>query len=295
MDQSWNWLAPRFFVRLALGSTTDTPSARPCMPAVEQLGDRILLSAVPAATDGGQIPPGPCLVATLNGMIGQPGTNDSVLIGELNAMKIAGQISLVSNTKWDGQDLENEFIKLNDLFSKADAALTLGLFTPDVQAKLLTDLNTEFDKLDQIAFKYDSSVVTPTISTDASSENGILLPAVQDIEAQAMKLDGTLNNLGPGSGAPVGTEAVYLLLNSAFNSLENDLMKIGGDVVFQKDAPTPMEFLKIKLTDIVITSVSDKQTPQISDQLDGFISETNAILIGLLQPSADSSSGDLLT
>jgi len=148
MDQSsWNWLAPRFFVRLASGSTTDTPSARPCMPAVEQLGDRILLSAVPAATDGGQIPPGPCLVATLNGMIGQPGSSDSVLIGELNAMKLAGQISLVSNTKWDGQNLENEFIKLNDLFSKADAALTLGLFTPDVQAKLLTDLNTEFDKL----------------------------------------------------------------------------------------------------------------------------------------------------
>jgi len=201
----------------------------------------------------------------------------------------------VSNTKWDGQNLENEFIKLNDLFSKADAALTLGLFTPDVQAKLLTDLNTEFDKLDQIAMKFDSTIVTPTISTDASSENGILLPAVQDIEAQAMKLDGTLNDLGPGSGAPVGTEAVYLLLNSAFNSLENDLIKIGGDVVFQKDAPTPMEFLKIKLTDIVITSVSDKQTPQISDQLDGFVSETNAILIGLLQPSTDSSSGDVLT
>jgi len=44
----------------------------------------------------------------------------------------------------------------------------------------------------------------------------------------------------------------------------------------------------------VITSVSDKQTPQISDQLDGFVSEINGILIGLLQPSADST-GDVLT
>lgn len=292
MAQSWNWLAPRFFVRLASGAATDGTSARPCLPAVEQLGDRILLSATPAAAVEGQVPPGPCLVATLDGLIGQPGTSDSVLSGELGALKIAGQIASDNGLKLNGQDLTMEFLKINDLFHKADAALTLGLFTPDVQLKLQTDLNSEFLKLDDIAIKY-GGVVTPTISTDSVVENG-LLPAVQDIESQALKLDGTLNALGPGSGAPIDTAPVYLLLNFGFESVETSLLKIGDDIAFQKVAPVPVEFLKIKLTDIVITTVSDKATPQISDQIDGFVSEINGILIGLLQPSTDST-GDVLT
>lgn len=294
MAQSWNWLAPRFFVRLASGTANDGTTGRPCLPAVEQLGDRILLSATPAAAVEGQVPPGPALVATLDGLIGQPGTSDSIVGGELGALKIAGQIASDNGLKLDGQDLTMEFLKINDLFHKADTALTLGLFTPDVQQKMMTDLNTEFLKLDDLAIKY-GGVVTPTISTDASVENG-LLPAVQDIESQALKLDGTLNALGPGSGAPMDTAPVYLLLNFGFENLETSLLKIGDDIAFHKVADAPVEYLKIKLTDIVITTVSDKATPDISQQLDGNVSEINNLLAGLIQPPSDSgSTGDVLT
>ncbi len=68
---SWKWLSFRPTRELVNGGT---PPSRPCLPAVEQLDDRLMLSAT---TDASEVPP--------------PNGDTQILIGLLR-----GQLGVVS-------------------------------------------------------------------------------------------------------------------------------------------------------------------------------------------------------
>src|SRR5260221_8249439 len=100
---SWNWLA----TPLAQGSAPDSRrAARPCLPRIEQLDDRILLDATPASDDGG---------------------GNSALIGLLSkaATLSAAEFSAIGSLQGSSLDTKQKVLvsQLGDTFVKVDEIL----------------------------------------------------------------------------------------------------------------------------------------------------------------------------
>ena len=279
MAKSWDWLAPRSFVRLP-GVWKKGP-ARPCLPAVESLGDRVLLSAAPAAVVN-QVLPGTCLVALVDGTIGQPGASDSVVQSEISIHKDMDKSSPVLF-----KAVDNEFDKLNGLLGALDGALILGAAGKDVQGAFDNAIDAEIIKINTL-LGGGSPVGTPT--ADATT---VLLPAVQDLANQVEGKDGLTQKfaaLGTGaSGVSIKIVAQYLALDAAFTDLENNLVNTSSDVILNP-SNVPVDNIKIKIDEVLITAL-EPPDPAVQGPLQGAISEADSILSELLAPPAQGGGG----
>src|SRR5881394_1284796 len=105
---SWKWLSFRPTRELIAG---DAPQSRPCLPAVEKLDDRLMLSV---STDASEVPPlqgdTQILIGLLKGQL-------TLVSHELNALKIAGDLKL------DVHKFTDSFLKIDDVISKFGEAL----------------------------------------------------------------------------------------------------------------------------------------------------------------------------
>ena len=83
-NPSWKWLSSRSTAReLAAQALRSKAPPRPCLPAVEPLGDRIMLSVSAAAATDGPPPIDQVLIGLIKGEL-------SLATSELAAMKLAG-------------------------------------------------------------------------------------------------------------------------------------------------------------------------------------------------------------
>jgi hypothetical protein len=120
---SFNWLPPRPDTReIAARAAESAPDARPCLPALEPLDDRILLSAA---------------VPTVDAPVGDKTVNTAVLANllqgqfellkaEVNALKFApgGETQIKGESFL--KHLTNTFLKLDDAFLKIGEAALVG-------------------------------------------------------------------------------------------------------------------------------------------------------------------------
>ena len=263
---SFKWMPSRDNVRDLAAAGTTPATSRPCLPAVEQLGDRILLSAVApaAATDG-------------------PPPVDRVLIGLLQGeLKLATQEAAV--LKLIGGADPQLVHKLTEAFEKvnSDVFLKLG----DIKGESIDEKHKdEIASLDQDFLKIDG-ILQGALANVPGGTQETIKAAVGDIKLNAGDL------LDAVSGIKLDTidekaQVQYLKIASDFLKLDQGLLKIEEQVLTtaRKAGKGQQEFLLIKMTDIIVSSVQKLSDGNLKENLLGLLADTDKILIGLLQPS----------
>lgn len=280
MAQSHDWFAPRSLVRFD-PTEKRMPASRPCLPAVERLGDRVLLSAAPTAVVVvPPEPPDPCLEAYVNGLLGQPPTSTqtttSIAFDEFTIQKTTDQSS---PKLFDA--VNQEFYKLNDLFGGLDATLLTGTATPDVVQGYSQAINGELLKIDTMLGGGTSTTTTAT--PDATV---VLLPAVQQLMTDAGGLLTTLQGLAPGAGgASLKLDVQYLVLDASVTDLSNSILKLNSDVLEQKMGSAGLDYLEYKLDEVFITNFAPPD-PALKLDLQGALTEADSIVDSILMPTS---------
>lgn len=252
---SWKWLPSRNARNLQTPAAAPAAS-RPCLPAVEALGDRIMLSVV-VGSGGTQEPPPPV---------------DQILIGLIKGELELATDQLAVLRLVGGEDpkalhqVTQGLLKIDEVLSKYGEALIKGELT-DQKIKLAqAELDRAFDKLGDIK-----------VGGDALKE------AIGDIKLDTASLLGTLDQIAPVGDLSHKDELQYLKIVDAFGDLDEGLLKLQESILARKAGKGQQEYLIIKMNDVLITSrlVEDSELKQ---HLLSIAAETEKVLIGLLQP-----------
>jgi len=197
---SWDWLPPRLTGRKVRDGAADA-TARPCLPEVERLDDRILLSAsvqTAAADTGG---------GTTQILIGLLRDGTDMIKGELDAVQLSLRSADPSIKIWQ------DFWKVDDLlFNAADAFIKGGT------AKIRLD--EAFKKIDEDVARLDGAT-------------GELVPAVQKVREAANKVVLDLDSLNR-FGVPL-KKATFTVGQIAEDFMKIDRLayKIGVDAMIK--------------------------------------------------------------
>jgi hypothetical protein len=253
----WNWLPSRksHDQNPPDGAPAPLPS-RPCLPAVEALGDRVLLSAAPGAASNGPPPADQVLIGLLKGEL-------SLVNQQLAALKLAADADPQTLHK-----LTDGFLKVDDVLVKYGEAFIKGDLN-DQKIKLsLYELERQLIKLGTLKF--------PTAQ---------MQPALDGIKLGAENLIDAINQVGSVGDLSQKQQLSYLKINDAFGAVDAALLKIEGAVIENKvKADQKVDYLVIKLNDVLVSSVNKVDDPDLQKSLQGLVAETDRILIGLLQP-----------
>lgn len=240
-SESWKWLAPRRSLREMFRSSAE-PASRPCLPAIEPLGDRVLLSTVTFPPfSKGPIEPEQVLIAMVKASIGQPDSSASLLLDQLAAFKIASKIE--GGIKlMEMQKLTNSFLSIDNLLFKFSEAIIKGESVDSKHTLYSKILSDELVKLD-------------TLVQGIPDDSALLLPAVQKYADSASKLWTGLAAIAPLVKVDLKLTDTLVGLSDAFLKVQMGIVKLGEDLAYSK-APSKgtLEYLKIKFDDILITS-----------------------------------------
>lgn len=290
-EPTWNWLAPRSTLNeLRQAAAESTPTdARPCLPTIEPLDDRVLLSAAPASSEEGQTTSAGILIGLLKGTVGVPGNAASLLSNELGMLKLAAYAAGNKLNPDLGIKLSNALAGINDVtFKLAEAEI-------DGEAKD-KDHKDWVALLDQQTAKLDAAVANLNLSPDNN-----VLPAVQLVEDNA---EGILIGLLKGGPATdVSTKGfgnnIYLKLADTFNDFADKLVGVGSTIIFSKaddqqklqDYQKYRDYLKLNKLDV---QVQDSKVAEFQQQLQTFVNVANDLAKMLLAPTTDGGGLSLL-
>jgi hypothetical protein len=270
------------------------PQARPCLPSVEKLDQRVLLSASPSAIylKYGSVP------QTVTALIG-----DGIKLTE-SEFAALGTISLEGESsddkhKGEIQLLSDEFMKINKIFEDyGEQILELKILPQPTGTSAASPQDIPITKPTDVSSALAAEFVKINVlATDLNdSSDGLLLPAVQDIQKVALgdgsvfnggffgDLTGLLNS-GLVSQIPSDDLMGYVKIGREFIKLDQALMDFKVDVIMGAPLDDQMnialdkvnrEFIKIKMEDVVISGVN--QVPP--DFLDGLQAEIDTLITG---------------
>jgi hypothetical protein len=263
---SWKWLSSRPTRELVTG---DAPQSRPCLPAVEKLDDRLMLSV---STDSSETPP-------LNGdtqiLIGLLKGQLTLVSHELNAIKLAGDLKL------DVHKFNEAFMKIDDVITDFGQAVLKEDLTAVKIDRSLNDLKIEFLKINDLVGGIDGN-------SDAVGELKFVLDT---LDHKANELIGLLNNATGAGDLDQKVELSYLKVADSFQSLDDALLKVTEDAVLARKAGKgQQEFLEIKLQDVQISSLKI-ENPDVQQQL----LDLEKLTAGLLQTGGGDFGGGVTT
>jgi hypothetical protein len=265
---SWKWLS-RGSKAHDLAASAKTTSSRPCLPVIEQLGDRVMLSAapVPAASSDGPPPANQILIGLLQGEL-------KLANSELSALRIAGGAedpSLVHK-------LNERFLKIDQEISTLGEAILKGDLSQHKENKIIEQIGSEFLKIDELVGGFPQDVQ----ESIKAAIDGIKL-STGDLVASLSKFD-TID-------ISQKEQLQFLKITDAFGDLDAALLKLQEGIVEQKDTFDKQKYLEIKLEDVLVSSAKIEDQG-LQRELLGLAAQTEKILIGLLQPP---STGDVIT
>jgi type VI protein secretion system component Hcp len=231
----------------------ETPPSRPCLPAVEKLDDRLLLSAVTqAASDGGNETPYKGDTQILIGLLlGQ----QDLIKGEISAFNSIGDLKI------DAHKLSESFRRIDEGVYKLGEALINGDLSDHKVDKTAADLQVEFQKIDMLV---------GGLGSDAGSEFKIKIGELEQ------KVDGLVNDLTISTDAgdlDHKTERTYLSVADSFLRLDDAILKYESDVVQDKTHKADMKFLEIELQDVQISSYKIDDT-RLQGEIQSLAQET---------------------
>lgn len=260
---SFRWMTSRAGAReLAAGAAAQTPS-RPCLPAVEALGDRVMLSV--------SVPDG----AVIEG----PAPVDRVLIG-----LIKGELDLANSQlaalKLAGGDDPQLLHKLTQSFIKiGDAAIKIGeslIKFDDIKGESKDDKHREaLALLDRTFLKLDALV----------ADDAALKQAVEGIKLDTGELIDSLLKIGSLGDLSHKDQQLFLKITDVFDDATDAILKLQQSVLENKvKTDSKQDYLIIKFSDLLVSSLSKVDDPALQKSLQGLVAETERILTGLLQP-----------
>lgn len=250
---SWNWLAPRLSMQEMFPST-GVP-ARPCLPAMEALDDRILLSIAPESPTAGQVLAG----IVKAGIVAE----DSLFASEMDLLQKLGTLSKRNPTLHftaTGEHIKKAvltFREIDDVFFKFGVELIKGEVTELEQKALLTQLNIQFNKLNEMVGDF------------GVGEDNLLLPAVQKLENKAMSLFGDLTGVKVFGEVSSKDQQILFKISQDFLLGQRALLDSAEDLVLSKKSKGQEPFLIIKMEDVLISSarLSDSKLGSDFEQL----------------------------
>lgn len=255
---SWNWLAPRLSPAKIFGKAE--AGARPSLPAVEALGDRVMLSGDVSASElPGKLPS----ADSTQILIGLLKTQLPLVNGELAALKIAEQ--LIGDDQLANKLMEG-YLKLDTALFKFGESLIKG------------EYKLEY-KIEDALLKIDELVAT--LEPEAVKQ---LEPVLSKINQDALQIVGVLSKF-EGGELEQKAELIYLKLSEEFAKINEELLKVGskvfdggldsikGEYEFLK---FEYQFLKIdetlnKLEDLALLKILEPAIDGLKFQTLGFI------------------------
>lgn len=280
MAFQFNWR--RMARRAGEETSSDRCNGAACKPGpamIELLDERVLLSAVPPPS---QLPPphsDQVVLDLIQAEVGQPSDNSpSILTNELGALKIIGGFQNVNVMK-EGHELTDAFVKIDGILAKvADGAIHGNDLADDPGTQEGISIN----------FGHINHVYEDT-GGGQTNPNDPLGPTIQNIEHS---VNAAIVKIGDEGGEDDGDEPQTIFRNlidtslvNNFSKVEEGVLNVGQSVYDQNSPPSrgEIEFLKIKLSDVLITSAFTGS--QTHDQLNGYTDAVVQELIGLLQPT----------
>ena len=282
---TWKWMPLRSVDK----QPSAAPQGRPCLPSVEKLDQRVLLSA--SSTDGGGTP------QVVAGLI-----QDGIKLteSEFAALSKINGDSVDAKHKGEIELLGNAFLQIDQIFVKyGEDILNLKILPDqptDVAASTPQDIHIT-KPTDVSSALADEFVKIDVLATDLNdSSDGQLLPAVQNIQTVALGdgsvfnggFFGDLTNLlnsGLVSTIPSDDRMGYIKIGEEFVKIDEALIDMKVNVIMGAPLDDQVtvaldkanqEFLKIKLEDTLISTAN--QVPP--DFLDGIQAEIDALITG---------------
>lgn len=169
-SHSWKWLCSRFAEARDRAREADPETVRPCLPAVEQLDDRIMLSATPIRA-AAQTPPG-SVNAILIGLIKDGITLIKDEASFIKLEQIADKSGVLS------QSDEASLLKIDEAFIKLDVTLY-----KEAQALLSGTLTLDKWRIDSALVGDSLKQIDGLASQLSEGAQQALLPAVQKVDA----------------------------------------------------------------------------------------------------------------
>jgi hypothetical protein len=252
----------------ACAAASKNAPSRPCLPAVESLGDRIMLSAdvAPLAVDT----PPPQVSQILIGMMKGDTTN---FAQDLDTLKLAAEVDPKLAKK-----LGDALLKIDRSVYRFGEALIKGQDVTSKQAQAMASIERQFLKIDAHLAR---------LPQDAQLK---LMPSIDALKLDVTQIIGEMGTVGPAPDLSSKDKQVLVKISNDWEQMDRLALKLQQELAIKK-ATVDVEPLKIKLTDILVSSNSVGDAT-LKEQLTGVAGEAQQILIGLLLPA---SIGDVIT
>jgi hypothetical protein len=255
------------------------PPARPCLPSVERLDERLLFSVN---------------LSDIQVVKQIDKSSPTLAVAESDVLTPVPGANVDSNYKGQFVNLGNDFLKVNDILLKYEQDVLSQKVTPTEGADTAQALNDLFIKIDGLATSLDGGT-------------GELLPAVQKVYDLALGT-GREGDSGPSILSDLSALADQMKISPYPDAEADGLAKMAGDFwklgevalnykldliqgvpmdVAQKQATSKekVEYLKIQLDQVLVSGfVSSSDQQDLSATLDGAFNLVN----GVINPSAPS-------
>lgn len=276
----WRWAPSRFGADRNESQGTGSPApARPCLPSVEKLDERLLFSVS---------------VSDFHFVKVVDKSSPTLAVAESNVLTPVPGATVDSNYKGQFVELANDFLKVNDILFKYEQDVLSNKVTPTEASDVSESLSLNFGKIEYLASQLDGGT-------------GQLLPAVQNVidlasgtgrEGNAdSSILSDLNNLAdqmkispfPDAEADAVAKMAgdYWKLGEVALNYKLDLIQGVPSDVASKQATTKekQEYLKIQLDQVLVSSyISAADQQDLNATLDGAINLVN----GVINPTAAS-------
>jgi hypothetical protein len=265
---SWKWLSSRRPLDEMGGSPA--PASRPCLPAIEQLDDRVMLSV--GGLPDVEEPAGPHVSPSI--LIGMLKGELNLVKSELIALKIAADQLKVA----DVNQLKINFSKIDDMLLKLGQDAAVGAVNASKEQKVLI-------AIDDIFSKFESFIPRPTDDGQA-----LLLPAVQKVREAAL---GMIKGFGAGEtrdAFPVTDkeQKAALAISNVFLKMDERILKLGQDPSapvfakgFEPNSKIAEDFVKI---DFLVSQLDAGLQEQLKLPLSELKQDTLNFLGSLTKP-----------
>jgi hypothetical protein len=253
---------------LVASAASSNGPARPCLPAVEELGDRIMLSA-DVGTLAVDTPPPQVSQILISMMKGDTET----FAQDLAALKLAAEADPKLAKK-----LGDKLLKIDRAVYKFGEALIKGETVASKQAQAMAVIDRQFIK------------IAEHIARQPADAQLKLTPAIDGIKLKVQQVVGEMGAVGPAPDLSKQDKQVLHKIVQDWAQMDAAAIKLEQVIAINKD-PANQDFLKFKLADLLVSSnkVGDAT---LKAELVGITGSAEQILIGLLQPA---STGDVIS
>ncbi|MEI8194794.1 MAG: hypothetical protein WCI73_02680 [Phycisphaerae bacterium] len=270
---TWKWLPTRFTRLLSQGSASasDRPG-RPCLAALEQLDDRVLLSVAPTAN-----------ADQIAALIGLLRTELSLNSSEVAVLKLAtGAVTVGQKT-----DADSAFLKLESDFLKIDGLLlNFAASTVDGEAKDKDHkVQVVSAQMQDVFLKIDA--LLPTL--DKGSQE-LLVPAVQKVREAALTALNAITDLGALKITDHKMGNAFLKIDAELLKIDGFTIKLSADAIAgkvmpqDKWLPTALNNMFLKI-DSQIGAMGDGSVyKELVGAVDQLKIDTQGFLAGLTTP-----------